>query len=86
MKDVLIMSYEGNIRINNVPRNIKENDLVDIARRVIMKEENKSITTLNNVEYHVNSDIYKVYINVFGDREVEDNFEIRVDYDEVKNI
>lgn len=86
MKDVLIMSYEGNVRINNVPKNIKENDLVDIARRVIMKEKNKSINTLNNVEYHVNSEIYKVYINVFGDREVEDDFEIRVDYDEVKNI
>lgn len=86
MKDVLIMCYEGNVRINNIPGNIKRNDVIDIARRVIMKDKNRLLADLCNVSYYVNDEIYKVYEKRFGNYEVEEGFEIRVEYEDVKDI
>lgn len=87
MKDVLIMSYEGNVEICDTPTNAKKFDLIEIARMVIMDKKNKPLTDLNNVEYYVNDEIYKVQTKLFGEfGDIPDDFRIFVDYEDAKKL
>lgn len=86
MKDVLIMSYEGNVRINDVPQNVKENKLIDAARLLLQEKLQKPLVDLMNVTYLKNSEIYDYLEKHFGGAidTPEDFYDVRVKYEDIE--
>ena len=84
MKNVLVLSYEGNVEVNNIPQNIKREDIIEIARLALQDELNKPIVNLCNVEYFVNDEIYKYYERKFGYDTPEDFLTADVEYEDYK--
>ena len=66
MKDYLVLSNEGNVKILDIPNNIPKSKIIEIARRVIC-ETIKPVTQLNNiVTYDTCDSIYISQTNVGG--------------------
>lgn len=88
MKNVYILSYEGNVVINDCPRNAKREDLIHIARRCLTKHYGRIITTMCNLKYLTEKQWYKYSEKHFGEwGEAPDNFfEVSIDYDEAKEL
>ena len=49
MKDYLIISNEGNVKILDIPNNVPKSEIIEIGRRVIC-DTIKPVTYLNNIE------------------------------------
>ena len=86
MKNVLILSYEGNVLINDIPCNEKRENIIEIARVALQNKLNKSIVSLCNVEYFVNDNIYKYYEKKFNDDVPGDFLDANVDYNIMKKF
>ena len=56
MKDYLILSHEGNVKILDIPNNVSKSEIIEIARRVIC-DTIKPVTHLNNVKTYKNYEI-----------------------------
>ena len=56
MKDYLILSHEGNVKILDIPNNVSKSKIIEIARRVIC-DTIKPVTHLNNVKTYKNYEI-----------------------------
>ena len=56
MKDYLVLSHEGNVKILDIPNNVSKSEIIEIARRVIC-ETIKPVTHLNNVKTYKNYEI-----------------------------
>ena len=56
MKDYLVLSNEGNVKILDIPNNISKSKIIEIARRVIC-ETIKPVSQLNNIVTYVNNEI-----------------------------
>ena len=56
MKDYLVLSHEGNVKILDIPNNISKSKIIEIARRVIC-DTIKPVTQLNNIEIYKNYEI-----------------------------
>ena len=56
MKDYLVLSHEGNVKILDIPNNIKKSEIIEVARRVIC-DTIKPVTHLNNVKTYKNYEI-----------------------------
>ena len=93
MKNVLILSYEGNVKINNIPQNMKRDTVIDVARLALQGKLNKPLTNLNNIEYYVNSQIYNYLNKRLGfdyldietyEKEEKDFIDINIDYEDYK--
>ena len=60
------MSYEGNVKVNDVPQNTRRSKVIEVVRVVLQEKLNKPLTGLNNIEYVVNdipSDIEYYSVN-----------------------
>lgn len=82
MKDYLVLSNEGNVKILDIPNNIKKSEIIEIARRVIC-ETNKPVAGLNNVETYINYEIDELEERFF-DRKFPKDFFIVVYYEDYK--
>ena len=49
MKDYLVLSHEGNVKILDIPNSISKTKIIEVARRVIC-DTIKPVTHLNNVK------------------------------------
>ena len=56
MKDYLVLSHEGNVKILDIPNNVPKSKIIEIARRVIC-DTIKPVTHLNNVKTYKNYEI-----------------------------
>ena len=56
MKDYLVLSHEGNVKILDIPNNISKSKIIEVARRVIC-DTIKPVTHLNNVKTYKNYEI-----------------------------
>lgn len=56
MKDYLVLSHEGNVKILDIPNNVSKSKIIEIARRVIC-DTIKLVTHLNNVKTYKNYEI-----------------------------
>lgn len=82
MKDYLILSYEGNVKIQNIPNCVSKSDIIEVARRVIC-ENKKPITALSNIEIYKNYEIFEFLDQTFkGD--IPNDFYLCVDYSDYK--
>ena len=64
MKDYLISSHEGNVKILDSPNNVSKSEIIEIARRVIC-DTIKPVTHLNNVKTFKNYEIDEVEKELF---------------------
>ena len=56
MKDYLVLSHEGNVKILDIPNSISKTKIIEVARRVIC-DTIKPVTHLNNVKTYKNYEI-----------------------------
>lgn len=82
MKEYLVISYEGNVKVVNIPNCISKNDIVEIARMVIC-ENIKPVTILNNVETYKNYEIVEFIQQTFNG-DIPNDFYMCVDYSDYK--
>ena len=82
MKDYLVLSHEGNVKILDIPNNIPKSKIIEIARRVIC-ETIKPVAGLNNVETYKNYEIDELEERFF-DRKFPKNFFTVVYYNDYK--
>ena len=82
MKDYLVLSDEGNVKILDIPNNIKKSEIIEIARRVIC-DTIKPVAGLNNVETYKNYEIDELEERFF-DRKFPKNFFTVVYYNDYK--
>ena len=75
MKDYLVLSHEGNVKILDIPNNTTKSDVVEIARRVIC-ETNKPVAGLNNVETYKNYEIDELEERFFDRKFPKDFFTV----------
>ncbi|KEI12753.1 hypothetical protein [Clostridium novyi] len=66
MKDVMILSYEGNVRINDAPNNATQSDIIEVARKVLEEVLNnryedraEPLMRLSNIEYLTEKEMYE---------------------------
>lgn len=64
MKDYLVLSNEGNVKILDIPNNISKSKIIEIARRVIC-ETIKPVSQLNNIEIIKNREIDELEERLF---------------------
>ena len=64
MKDYLVVSSEGNVKILDIPNNVSKLEIIEIARRVIC-DTIKPVIHLNNVKTFKNYEIYEVEKELF---------------------
>ena len=82
MKDYLVLSHEGNVKILDIPNNIKKSEIIEIARRVIC-DTIKPVTHLNNVKTFKNYEIDELEER-FSNGDVPDDYIIVVYYEDYK--
>ena len=82
MKDVMILSYEGTVRINDAPSNATQSALIEIAREVLEEVRKKAIVTLSNIEYLTEKEMYS-HIHKLEEMGIEEDY-ISVDWEDYK--
>ena len=64
MKDYLVISSEGNVKILDIPNNVSKLEIIEIARCVVC-DTIKPVTHLNNVKTFKNYEIDDVEKELF---------------------
>ena len=82
MKDYLVLSNEGNVKILDIPNNIPRSKIIEIARRVIC-ETIKPVAQLNNIVTYVNNEI-EFFERVYFDGKFPKVFATVVYYEDYK--
>ena len=82
MKDYLVLSNEGNVKILDIPNNIPKSKIIEIARRVIC-DTIKPVTQLNNIVTYVNYEIDELEER-FYEGDVPDDYIIVAYYEDYK--
>ena len=82
MKDYLVLSHEGNVKILDIPNNVSKSEIIEIARRVIC-DTIKPVTHLNNIETYKNYEIEELEER-FCKGDVPDDYIIVVYYEDYK--
>lgn len=83
-KNVMILSHEGNVRIDEAPQSITKNEIIEKVRRVLNDRCGKALTNLNNVEYYKNNEISEFLDESFGNfNPIPYDFYIAVHWDEL---
>ena len=82
MKDYLVLSNEGNVKILDIPNNISKSKIIEIARRVI-SDTIKPVTQLNNIVTYVNNEI-EFFERVYFDGKFPKVFATTVYYEDYK--
>lgn len=87
MKDVCIISYEGTVKINDVPNCITERRLIDEARLLLQAKKCRPLTNLSNVAYYKNDEIYERFSESFefyGYNSYAELCDVVVDWEDIK--
>jgi hypothetical protein len=86
MKDVMIVSFQGIVRINNAPQNARRSELIEHARYLLSNKFTCGLTGLANLEYLVNNEIFERLENNFGDASEtpDDYYDFEVEWEDIK--
>lgn len=87
MKDIIITTYNGNVKLNNFPRNFKRDDSFTIVRECLKEVTGRIQIDLFNAEYFSNFGSYDGwYIDIKTDSKIcpEDWISCVVDYEDYK--